>query len=81
LLINIRKLFKVGPGDIGEWKTNKNNVEIIFCKKLTINDVLGIVDGPKTNSVEIKKEVKGLKNLILLIHVFSLQYKHLMIRI
>jgi len=59
LLINIRKLFKVGPGDIVEWKTNKNNVEIIFRKKLTINDVLGIVDGPKTNSVEIKKEVKG----------------------
>lgn len=59
----IRKLFKVGPGDIVEWKTTKNNkVEIFFRKKVDINDVLGMVDGPKTNAVELKKKMqKGEK--------------------
>lgn len=55
---NIRKLFKVGPGDIVEWKTDKNKVEIIFRKRVTINDVFGIVDGPQTNSVEMKKRIQ-----------------------
>ena len=55
---NIRKLFKVGPGDIVEWKTNKNKVEILFRKRRTINDVFGIIDGPQTNSVEIKKRIQ-----------------------
>jgi len=30
---NIRKMFKVGPGDIVEWKTNKNKIEFYFEKK------------------------------------------------
>ena len=55
---NIRKLFKVGPGDIVEWKTDKNKVEILFRKKITIDDVFGIFDGPQTNSVELKKRVQ-----------------------
>jgi bifunctional DNA-binding transcriptional regulator/antitoxin component of YhaV-PrlF toxin-antitoxin module len=45
---NIIKMFKVGLGDIVEWRTNKNKVEILFRKKITINDVFGIVDGPQT---------------------------------
>ena len=56
---NIRKMFKVGPGDIVEWKTNKNNrVEVFFRKKITINDVLGMIDGPKTDAVEMKKRIQ-----------------------
>ena len=32
---NMRKMFKVGPEDIVEWKTNKNNkVEVFFRKKI-----------------------------------------------
>ncbi|MBZ2167103.1 AbrB/MazE/SpoVT family DNA-binding domain-containing protein [Methanobacterium spitsbergense] len=55
----IRKMFKVGPGDIVEWKTDKNNrVEVFFRKKITINDVLGMIDGPKTDAVEMKKRIQ-----------------------
>lgn len=55
---NIRKLFKVGPGDIVEWRTDKNKVEVLFRKKRTIDDIMGIIDGPKTNSVEMKKRIQ-----------------------
>ncbi|MBZ2167101.1 AbrB/MazE/SpoVT family DNA-binding domain-containing protein [Methanobacterium spitsbergense] len=55
----IRKMFNVDPGDIVEWKTDKNNrVEVFFRKKITINDVLGMIDGPKTDSVEMKKRIQ-----------------------
>ena len=40
------------------WKINKNKVEILFRKKVTINDVFGIIDGPQTNSVEMKKRIQ-----------------------
>jgi len=54
----IRKKFDVGPGDILEWKTTESGVEIRFRKKVTIEDIFGMVDGPKTNAVELKKKVQ-----------------------
>jgi adenosine/AMP kinase len=45
-----------------------------ISKKRTINDVLGIIDGPRTNSVEIKKEFREAKNLIFADSPFSLHF-------
>lgn len=55
---DIRKKFDVGPGDVLEWKSTKNGAEVRFRKKVTINDIFGIVDGPKTDAVELKKKVQ-----------------------
>lgn len=55
---DIRKRFDVGPGDILEWKPTKKGAEIKFRKKVTIDDIFGLVDGPKTDAVELKKKVQ-----------------------
>jgi len=39
----------VGPGDILEWKPTEEGAEVRFRKKVTIDDILGIVHGPETN--------------------------------
>ncbi|NYB51213.1 MAG: AbrB/MazE/SpoVT family DNA-binding domain-containing protein [Methanobacteriaceae archaeon] len=59
---DIRKKFDVGPGDILEWKPTKEGAEVRFRKKVTIDDIFGIEDGPETDAVELKKKVqKGEK--------------------
>ncbi len=55
---NIRKKFDVSPGDILEWRSTKNGAEIRFRKKVTIEDIFGMVDGPETDAVELKKKVQ-----------------------
>lgn len=55
---DIRKKFNIGPGDILEWKTTKNGAEVRFRKKVTIEDIFGMVSGIKTDSVELKKKVQ-----------------------
>jgi len=55
---DIRKRFDVGPGDILEWITTENGAEIKFRKKVTIDDIFGMVDGPETDAVELKKKVQ-----------------------
>ncbi|OPY24860.1 MAG: hypothetical protein A4E27_01122 [Methanobacterium sp. PtaU1.Bin242] len=55
---DIRKKFDVIPGDILEWKATKNGAEIRFRKKVTIEDIFGIVKGPKTDAVELKKKLQ-----------------------
>jgi len=55
---DIRKKFDVGPGDILEWKSTKNGAEIRFRKKVTIDDIFGMVDGPETDAVELKRKVQ-----------------------
>lgn len=55
---DIRKKFDVGPGDILEWKPTEEGAEVRFRKKVTIDDIFGIVDGPETNAVELKKKLQ-----------------------
>lgn len=55
---DIRKKFDVGPGDIVEWKPTKNGAEVKFRKKVTIEDIFGIVDGPETDAVKLKKKIQ-----------------------
>ncbi len=54
----IRKKFDVGPGDIIEWKPTKKGAEIMFRKKVSFEDIAGIIDGPKTDAVKLKKKVQ-----------------------
>jgi len=56
--IEIRKRFKVRPGDIMEWKSTKDGAEVKFRKKVTFEDICGVVDGPETDAVELKKKVQ-----------------------
>lgn len=55
---DIRKKFDVGPGDILEWKPTKEGAEVRFRKKVTIDDIFGIADGPETDAVELKKKLQ-----------------------
>ncbi|MDI6644326.1 MAG: AbrB/MazE/SpoVT family DNA-binding domain-containing protein [Methanobacteriaceae archaeon] len=55
---DIRKKFDVGPGDILEWKSTEEGAEVRFRKKVTIDDVFGIGDGPETDAVELKKKLQ-----------------------
>ncbi|EKQ51544.1 MAG: looped-hinge helix DNA binding domain, AbrB family [Methanobacterium sp. Maddingley MBC34] len=54
----IRKKFDVGPGDIMEWIPTDSGVELRFRKKVNINDILGMVEGPETDAVELKKRAQ-----------------------
>ncbi|MEG3225390.1 MAG: AbrB family transcriptional regulator [Methanobacteriales archaeon Met13] len=54
----IRKMFKVGPGDIMEWIPTEYGVELKFRKRVTIDDVLGMVEEPGTDAVELKKKAQ-----------------------
>jgi AbrB family looped-hinge helix DNA binding protein len=55
----IRKNFNVGPGDIMEWTTTKDGVNIKFRKKVSLLDIAGIVDTEdETDTVELKKRVQ-----------------------
>jgi AbrB family looped-hinge helix DNA binding protein len=55
---DVRKKFGINPGDIVEWQITKEGVKISFRKKVTIEDIFGMVDGPKTDAVELKKKVQ-----------------------
>jgi len=55
---DIRKKFGAGPGDILEWKPTEEGAEVRFRKKVTIDDIFGIVDGPETNAVDLKKKLQ-----------------------
>jgi bifunctional DNA-binding transcriptional regulator/antitoxin component of YhaV-PrlF toxin-antitoxin module len=52
----IRKKFDIGPGDVLEWKPTDNGAEITFRKKLSFQDVAGMVKGEPTDAVELKKK-------------------------
>ncbi|CEL24518.1 hypothetical protein MB9_0877 [Methanobacterium formicicum] len=54
----IRKKFKVGPGDVLEWIPTENGVELKFRKKVIIEDILGMVEGPETDAVKLKKKAQ-----------------------
>jgi AbrB family looped-hinge helix DNA binding protein len=54
----IRKKFNLGPGDMLEWVSTEEGVELKFRKKVTIDDILGMVDGPETDAVELKKKAQ-----------------------
>ncbi|MDZ4170850.1 MAG: AbrB/MazE/SpoVT family DNA-binding domain-containing protein [Methanobacteriaceae archaeon] len=54
----IRKLFDIGPGDILEWKPTENGAEIIFRKKVSFQDVAGMVKVEPTDAVELKKKLQ-----------------------
>lgn len=54
----IRKKFHVGPGDQLEWIISDGEVKLRFRKKVSIEDILGMIDGPETNAVELKKRVQ-----------------------
>ena len=54
----IRKKFDVGPGDVLEWKPTKKGAEIRFRKKVSFEDILGMIDEPETDAVELKKKVQ-----------------------
>ncbi len=60
---DIRKKFDVGPGDIVEWKSTENGVEVRFRKKLSLRDIAGILEtDERTDAVELKKRAqKGEK--------------------
>jgi len=49
----------VGPGDIVEWISTDDGVEVRFRKKMSLNDIAGIVEsGKKTDAVELKKRAQ-----------------------
>jgi AbrB family looped-hinge helix DNA binding protein len=54
----IRKLFDIGPGDILEWKPTETGAEIIFRKKISFQDVAGMVKGKPTDAVKLKKKLQ-----------------------
>jgi len=41
-----------------EWQITEEGVKLSFRKKVTIEDIFGMVDGPKTDAVELKKKVQ-----------------------
>jgi len=41
-----------------EWKSTKDGEEVKFRKKITFEDIYGIVNGPGTDAVELKKKVQ-----------------------
>ncbi len=55
----IRKKHNIKPNDIVEWREDENGkIELTFRKKVTHEDIAGIVDLPyKTNAVELKKSL------------------------
>jgi len=55
---DIRKKFDVNPGDIVKWEITEEGAKVSFRKKVTIEDIIGIVKGPKTDAVELKKRVQ-----------------------
>ena len=54
----IRKIFDIGPGDILEWKPTENGAEIKFRKKVSFQDVAGMVKVEPTDAVELKKKLQ-----------------------
>lgn len=60
---DVRKKFGINPGDIAEWQITEEGVNISFRKKVTIEDIFGMVDGPKTDAVELKKKVQRGKKI------------------
>jgi AbrB family looped-hinge helix DNA binding protein len=54
----IRKKFDINPGDYLEWVLTDDEVILRFRKKVTLEDIFGMVDGPETDAVELKKKVQ-----------------------
>lgn len=57
--VEIRKKFNVSPGDVLEWIPKEECVELKFRKKVTIEYILGMVEGPETDAVELKKKAQS----------------------
>ena len=54
----IRKQFNITRDTIVEWNITENGEPTInFRKKVTVDDIIGIVKTDETNSVELKKEM------------------------
>lgn len=60
---DIRKKFNVGPGDILEWKPTENGAEVRFRKKVTFQDIAGMVKSEPTDAVELKKKFQRGKKI------------------
>jgi AbrB family looped-hinge helix DNA binding protein len=54
----IRKKFNIGPGDQLEWILSNDEVKLKFRKKVSIEDIMGMLDLPETDAVELKKKVQ-----------------------
>lgn len=44
-----------------EWIPTENGVELKFRKKVIIEDILGMVEGPETDAVKLKKKAQREK--------------------
>lgn len=55
----LRKKFQVDPGDIVEWRSTDEGAMVRFRKKMSLNEIAGIVkSGEKTDAVELKKRAQ-----------------------
>ena len=53
----IRKKFKISSGDPIEWIISNNEVKLKFRKKVSFDEILGIIDS-ESDAVELKKKVQ-----------------------
>ncbi len=54
----VREKFGVTKDTIVEWGIDENgNPEVNFRKKVTVDDIIGLIKTEPTNSVELKKEL------------------------
>lgn len=53
VLVEVRKKFQVGPGDLLELPMM--GCRSIYTKKLSLRDITGIGDGKPTDAVKLKK--------------------------
>ncbi|MBP2044956.1 AbrB/MazE/SpoVT family DNA-binding domain-containing protein [Methanobacterium aggregans] len=53
----IRNKFKISPGDQIEWIISNNGVKLKFRKKVSIDEVFGIIDS-ESDAVELKRKVQ-----------------------
>lgn len=54
----VRETFGVNKDTIVEWGIDdQGNPEVNFRKKVTIDDIIGLIKTEPTNSVELKKEI------------------------
>jgi AbrB family looped-hinge helix DNA binding protein len=54
----IRKAISVSPGDTLEWRSTKDGFIVEFKKKVTLEDVFGMVSIEGMDAVEAKKRVQ-----------------------
>lgn len=57
----IRKIYKIKPGDVLEWRESENGILVQLRRKRTLKDIIGLVKG-EGDAVESKKRIqKGLR--------------------